>query len=711
MNTDRHTCLPAAIACLGILGSICTATTAAQAIADDPWTRAMPQDPATLAGEPWVRPQGGSVFHLDLKALRDELSQAPIEFTPQADPWFITLPMPDGTFAAYEIVESPIMAPELAAKYPEFRTYSGRGLSDPHATVRLDITPQGFHAQVLAPNGAVYIDPYTRNVDTLYAVYHKSDLQRNNEWRCLFDENAEQPRDPADPTPAPETGETLRTYRLACAATGEFTQFHGGTKAQAMGAIVTIVNRVTGIMEIDFATRLELVANNDAIVYTNSGSDPYSNNSVFAMLNQNQATCDSVIGSGNYDIGHVVSRGNGGGVAALAVICQAGSKANGVSGLFSPTGDPFSVDYVAHEMGHQFGAGHTFNSCSGSGSQAGYEPGSASTIMGYAGICGPDDLQPHSDPYFLFYSIQQIRAHVTGRANACAVKTSTGNRDPIVDAGSGYTIPKGTPFKLTAAGSDPDNDPITFCWEEADLGPVRSLSQGDNGRSPLFRSFNPTIQDSRVFPKRSALLNNTSSKGELLPTTTRALRFKVTVRDGRGGHAVDAMSLSVQSAAGPFLVTSPNTSVAWSGTQTVAWNVANTNASTVNALNVDILLSTDGGQTFPIVLEQATPNDGSQRVSLPNITTNQARIMVRATGNIFFDISNRNFSVKPSACYADCDQSTGAGVLDIFDFLCFQNSFVAGMSYACDCDTTTGPLVCDIFDFLCFQDAFVAGCP
>ena len=692
--------------CLGLHGLIVMA--AAAGPVNDPWTRAAAQDPAVQAGEPWVRPEGGSVFRLDLKALRDELAKAPLEFTPQAGQGFIELPMPDGSFAAYEIVVSPIMAPGLATRYPDIKTFSGRGITDPHATVRLDITPQGFHAQILTPNGAVYIDPYTRDVDSLYAVYHKQDLRRTDEWRCLFEARPDNAPhfDELNANLAPETGEILRTYRLACGATGEYTQFHGGTKSLGQAAIVTVVNRVTGIMEVDFSTRLELVVNNDDIVYTNPSSDPYSNSNVFAMLSQNQSTCDSVIGSSNYDIGHVFGTGNGGVAGDLRVICRSGWKAQGVSGLFFPRGDPFSIDYVAHEMGHQFGANHTFNSCGGFGSQFGYEPGSASTIMGYAGICGPiDNLQPHSDPYFLFYSIQEIRAHVTGTANACAVKTSTGNLDPIVDAGSNYIIPRSTPFELTAMGSDPDNDPITYCWEEADLGPVRSLSLGDNGRSPLFRSFNPTSDSARVFPKRSSLLNNTPSKGELLPTTARTLRFKVTVRDGRGGLVVDEMRIGVQSTAGPFVVISPNTSVQWSGTETVTWYVGATNGPAINAQNVDILLSTNGGLTFPIVLLAATPNDGSQQIMLPNITTSQARIMVRATGNIFFDISNRNFSVIPEACYADCD---GSGVLDIFDFLCFQNSFVNQDPYACDCDPDPA---CDIFDFLCFQNAFVAGCP
>ena len=218
---------------------------------------------------------------------------------------------------------------------------------------------------------------------------------------------------------------------------------------------------------------------------------------------------------------------------------------------------------------------------------------------------------------------------------------------------SDYTIPKQTPFQLTATGSDPDGDAITYCWEERDLGAAQSASGGiiaDNGTSPFIRPWTPTTSPSRIVPRLSNLLANTFAFGEQLPNTNRTVHFRCTARDnraGNGGVNFDDMNITVTTAAGPFQVTSPNTAVSWSGVQTVTWDVASTTAAPVSCANVRILLSTDGGNTWPTELLASTPNDGSEAVALPNITTTTARIRVEAVGNIFFDISNVNFSVTP----------------------------------------------------------------
>ncbi|UCE62096.1 MAG: hypothetical protein JSU63_10375, partial [Phycisphaerales bacterium] len=374
---------------------------------DGMWQNVKMVPDAQLRTEPWVRPAFFQGSRLDQQVLTGALARAPMEFTKEAmeAPLEIALPMPDGTFARFMIVESPIMAPELAAKFPEIKTYAGRGVDNPAARLRMDWTPAGLHAQILSPKGAVYIDPYSKNDTSFYASYSKQDNRSMSEpFECLT-ESDDVIADKDTGTPAfRDTGETLRTYRLAVAATGEYTQYHGGTKTDGMAAIVTAMNRVNGVYENDFGIRMELIANNDLVVFTNPATDGYDNYNGSAMLSQNQAKLDSVIGTLNYDIGHVFSTGEGG-VASLRVPCQAGSKARGVTGLSSPIGDSFYIDYVAHEMGHQFGANHTFNgvggSCGGFNRNAAtaYVPGSATTIMGYAGICGPgDDLQPHSDP-------------------------------------------------------------------------------------------------------------------------------------------------------------------------------------------------------------------------------------------------------------------------------------------------------------------------
>lgn len=670
--------------------------------ADGMWEMVDTVPAEQLRSEPWVRPNFFQAVVLDQGVFQHVLENAPMEFTRGAweNPVIMELPMPDGTFQTFEVWESPVMEQGLADQLPGVKTWAGQGIDDPTAILRMDITPQGFHSQVLSAEGSFYIDPYTKGDTTFYAVYERNDLRDRSldQWTCFGPERPNAPMMQARGGDVLlRSGTFLQTYRTAVAATGEYTAFHGGTQALGQAAIVTAINRVTGVYERELAIRLTLVANNINVVYTNSATDPYTNNNGSTMLGQNQSNLDSVIGNANYDIGHVFSTG-GGGIAQLAVVCVTGSKARGVTGLPSPTGDVFWIDYVAHEMGHQFGANHSFNSsvCAANRSaSSAYEPGSGSTIMSYAGICGADNIQNNSNDYFIHKSFDDILTFSTGATGGCPANVANGNTVPTVSAGPNYTIPVQTPFMLTATGSDPDGDVLTYCWEQRNLGAAQGAPFPDNGTSPFIRSWLPTTSPVRIIPRVSNLLSNSFAAGETLPLTNRNINFRVTVRDNRaGGGGVNTADMVVTSttSAGPFQVTAPNTGVTLSGSTTVTWNVANTTATPVSCANVKIELSTDGGNTWPTTLVASTPNDGSEVVTLPNITTTQARIRVMAVGNIFFDISNTNFSIVPPPLpqpFTHVAPANGAVNVSLTPTL-FWNSSTNATSYQLTVDNEPG---------------------
>jgi len=618
-------------------------------------------------GTRYIIPQTYRLLQLDLGNFSSALDQVPSESNIRVNDsdFLISLPMPDNSFKTFKVVESPVMAVELAAKYPEIRTYLGHEIDrNSGAGVRFDVTPEGFHAIIFSTEGTVYIDPYSLGETRYYISYFKKDYlptesELNFECNLLGEDSemAQQIKQLVAENPFVMTGPQLRTYRTAIATTGEYTTFHGGTVPLGLAAVVTALNRVTGVYEAEFAIRMVLIPNNDLIIYTNASTDPYTNNDGGVMLSQNINNLNTVIGSANFDIGHVFSTG-GGGIAYLGVVCGS-SKAGGVTGLPQPIGDPFYIDYVAHEMGHQYGANHSFNgnagSCAGGNRNAStaYEPGSGSTIMCYAGICSPQNLQNNSDDYFHNIGFVEIVNYTNnGNGNSCPVITNTGNSQPTatVPAG-GFTIPISTPFILTGSGSDPDNDPLTYCWEEWDLGPAGAPNT-PSGNAPIFRSFDPVTVPYRYFPKLSNILNNNQTIGEILPTYTRTMTFRLTVRDnqpgGGGVNYTQMQAINVTNTAGPFLVTQPNTAVTWQGntTYTVTWNVANTSVAPVNVTQVNILLSTDGGNNFTEVLASNTANDGTEDIFLPNLPTTQARIKVEAVGNVFFDLSNSNFTIE-----------------------------------------------------------------
>ncbi len=850
---------------------------------------------------------------LDRNGIASLVAAAPAERSQAArlNPLVVSLPHPDGGYQRFAVVDSPIMEPGLAARHPEIKTYAGRGIDDPNASIRMDVTPLGFHASVRSPKGAWYIDPYYHLDDSLYASYFRRDVPNP---RGVFTEGLltepqlalsrglyraadtvevrgvgftpgalvaitvrnvttdAAPRQLVHATAGPDgtvtasikadpyknlgtyaitasegrssanatyqvvsdtsptnasVGNQLRTYRLALLTDPAYATYFGGS-ANVTAAKVTLMNRVTQVYEDETSIRLVLIANNDLLNLdtaaqfsaTNGpcgGTACYPTASVScssATLTRTRLVIGLLAGASNYDIGHIAVGAGGGGIASLGVV-GGNNKAQGCTGLPTPVGDLFAVDYVAHEMGHQFSGNHTFNgtvgNCSGGNRNAAnsVEPGSGTSIMAYAGICGTDNLQPHSDPYWSQRSFDEITTYTSaaetsinevqyavlsgfaadgqqfvlrynGNDSAAIVRgtnfttagvkaaveaiagwpvggtvtvstlgdtaftitfggtlagtnaselqlvnctggctgkvgevakggtTSRGgtvspkaNVAPVVAPVASYTIPLRTPFALTASATDGDGDTVTYMWEQNDRGAATgtSLTSNTKANGPLFRQFgtravvsatdtllynspglnavntNPT----RVFPDLVQILaNNTNAEtglcppasasptpaeidcfSEFLPTvdyvgfagvnaSPARLNFKVTARDGKGGVNSTATVLTLEPTAGPFLVTAPNTAVTLDGgsTTTVTWNVAGTSAAPVGTANVKITLSLDGGLTYPVLLAASTPNDGSEVVTLPNAATTMARVKVEAVGNVFFDVSNANFTLR-----------------------------------------------------------------
>ncbi|PVW12161.1 zinc-dependent metalloprotease [Marixanthomonas spongiae] len=602
-------------------------------------------------------PSHFELFNLKTEDLKAILATAPSRNITTSSNTIITLPTETGV-ERFKVFEASVLSEELKEKFPGIDSYVAQGIDDRSAIARFSVSKVGVHVAISsAHRSTYYIDPYTQDKKS-YIGYATASLPASpKSFECLV-EDAVEPliETPADVRNADDG--KLRTFRLAIASTGEYAQFHlndqgvdpsepdAVKKAAVLSAMNVTMTRVNGIYERDLAVTMVLVPNNEDIIYLNASTDPFTNNNAGALINQSQTAIDSQIGSSNYDIGHTFSTGAGG-LAQLRVPCTS-SKARGVTGTSSPKGDSYDVDFVAHEMGHQFGANHTFNSsCSGNRNNlTAYEPGSGSTIMAYAGVCAPYNIQSNSDDYFHAISIQEMWNNITNGNSQCAAQSNTNNNPPTADAGTNHTIPKSTPFRLQATGTDPDGDVLSYTWEQFDrqiatMPPVNTATGG-----PSFRSKNPIASPNRYMPKLPVvLLGGTQTTWEVLPSVSRTLRFRLTVRDnfaGGASSASDNITLTVDGNSGPFEITSQNSNAKWKqGTQkTITWDVAGTDVAPVNSPNVDILLSLDGME-YDIILAEETPNDGNQTITVPNVpNSNDARIMIIGSDNVFFDINN-----------------------------------------------------------------------
>ncbi|MCP1297892.1 M12 family metallo-peptidase, partial [Chryseobacterium sp. S0630] len=489
------------------------------------------------------------VYNLDINGLKNILAKAPKRLAAgEKSELIISFPNSEGRMENFKVRENSNFAPELAAKYPDIKSYVGQGLDDPNSTVYFSVSPLGLSSmEIYGDKSAVFIEPYTKDLSS-YVVYRKSDKKDDlNKFECTVVDAAQKGVSNSALAARPNADDAkLRTFRLALSCTGEYTTYFGGTKAQALAAMNTTMTRVNGVFEKDFAARMVLIANNDAVIYTNASTDPYSAASGMSSWNsQLQSTLTSVIGEANYDIGHLFGASGGGGNAGcIGCICTNGSKGSGYTSPADaiPSGDNFDIDYVAHEMGHQFGGNHTF-SHGNEGTGVNVEPGSGSTIMGYAGITS-QDIQPHSDAFFHAVSIQQITNNI--KAKTCSVNTNTGNSIPTASAGSDYTIPKGTPFVLTGTGTDADGDSLTYIWEQMDSASssqtgASSAASATKASGPNFRSWTPTTAPVRYFPRMASVLTGaTTTAGseitvEALSSVARTLNFRFTVRDNKAG--------------------------------------------------------------------------------------------------------------------------------------------------------------------------------
>jgi len=634
-----------------------------------------------LTGVRQIIPQKFRTFSLTGSNLKNILFRAPHEKAVQIDQstCIITLPLPNGTFQKFRIVESPVMADELAAAFPDMKTFSVKGIDDPCANGKLDWNEFGFHGMVQSTKGDFFIDPYCVSNIKDYISYYTADFvkeesQRITEGTLNLEGGQKKPGIPfkveaqGSKTTAGAicVGAHLRTYRLAIACTGEYavaaTGFQVPTLAQTLAKIVTSINRVDGVYEKEVSVRMVLIPTETMVIFMVPTTDPFNgNNNANTLINESQTVITNTIGSANFDIGHTFSTG-GGGLAYLGVVCTNSSKARGITGSGSPVGDPYDIDYVAHEMGHQFSGNHTFNavtgSCSGNrNASTSVEPGSGVTIMAYAGICAPNDLANHSIAYFHGISYDEITNYTNnGAGNNCPVTTTTGNNPPAVNALSNYTVPVSTAFYLTGSATDPDNDKLYYSWEETDPG-AGAGGSWNAGTAPYFRSYNPDTTGTRYFPKKSVVIsgNYTSTIGEYLPQTPQVLKFRLTARDNKmgGGGVCSANNFVTIDASGPFTLTYPSASgITWlvNTQQNVTWDVNGTDQAPVNCDSVRIWISYDGGNSYAVLL-YSTLNDGLETITVPSLatTTTTCRIRVESAGNIFYDISNSNFTIATSS--------------------------------------------------------------
>jgi len=633
-------------------------------------------------------PKVYKLYDLDLSSMRQELFSVVDNSVRHTT--IISLPNAQGGIEEFEVVEASNFEPALQARFPEIRAFSGKGLTDKYATLKMSISPEGIQTMIFRigqPNE--FIEPYSADHHT-YAVFAKQRVAGQLPWSCSTPDQhlAESLNGQVNVlNMTARSGGDLKTMRLAQSCNAEYSNYFGATSSAQVNLVLAAFNntltRCNGVYEKDLALHLNLIANTTSVIYYTASSDPYT--TLSSWNSQLQSTLTSVIGAANYDIGHMFgSTGGGGNAGCIGCVCVDATKGSGITSPADgiPQGDNFDIDYVVHEVGHQLGGNHTF-SMSNEGTGVNVEPGSGMTIMGYAGITS-QDMASHSIDIYHAATIGQIQTNLASKTCPVTTSISANNATPVVATVPNYTIPISTPFALTGSATDANGDALTYCWEQNDNASssqtgASSLASATKATGPNWITFAPTTSPVRYFPKLATILSGALISGpltggdagantEALSSVSRTLNFRLTVRDNApysstapikvGQTQYTNTVVTVSNTSGPFAVSAPNTAVSWAGgsTQTVTWSVANTTATPVSCANVKISLSTDGGLTFPTVLVASTPNDGTEAVVIPATPSTAARIKVEAVGNIFFDISNTNFTIGAAVT---CGTPTG----------------------------------------------------
>ena len=616
-------------------------------------------------------PTAYTLYTMDIESIKNKLQNAPIQgafFGESSN--IIQVPNAAGGLENYRVLDTEILHPTLAAQLPNIKSFVGRSIENPGTFIRFSVSQAGFHGQVFEPGKSTFfIDPYTKD-KSVYIAYKREDLVNSSSdiFSCETDNTMyEKAKNTASSEVLRATDDSkIRRYELAMSCTGEYGALFIGSattdfekKSNIMAQMVITMTRVNGIYEKEMGITFQFVPNNFDIMYYDAATDPFDGE----YNDKTQEVIDNNIGDANYDIGHNFNTDGGGNAGCIGCVCTSGTKGSGMTGRSNPTGDSFDVDYVAHEIGHQMGGYHTHNgttTCLKSGNNTEVEPGSGSSIMGYAGICTGQNVQDNSDDYFNYVNIRDISANIQGGvSSACFEEIIVTNLPPTADAGDDYIIPIGTAFVLTGAGSDPDTatngDILTYTWEQNDnedmqspLMPVPTATAG-----PMFRSRRGTTSPKRYFPQMSDIINNDlTPTWEVIPYAQRAFEFALTVRDNviyGGQTADDLMTINTDISAGPFEVSSQNENTTWTqgATETITWDVANTtNILTVNCQLVNITFSAAGDFSDTVTLANNVPNNGTANIVVPPTVTTTGRIMVSAADNIFLDVNDAIITIE-----------------------------------------------------------------